>query len=469
MDPPAGGPLGRTNVTNWRTLRPSALRRTAQPEPNLVVESREQLVYLLSQACELEHGLMCEYLFAQFSLKRSTDEGVTEEQLARIQAWESAIIGVEMQEMLHLALATNLLTSLGAPPHFHRPNFPILSGWYPPGVQIALVPFGERALRHFIYLERPEGFEVEDADGFLALSHAEPLMLEGSLMAVEEHWSTVGHLYRGIESGLEHLVERYGEQEVFIGSRRAQARWQAFQWAEISPITNLASARAAIEHIVEQGEGARGDWRDAHFGIFVGILEELRAMRKADPSFVPGRNVEPAYVHPPDDATGPVTMLTNLLAAEVSDLFDATYETMLQALTRYFVHATESNAQVTTLAWTAKRLMRRALKPLGVCLTTLPVGPEDGPRAGPTFTMVPPTFYLLPHRDAAWHVLRHRIGQLAERAEALSSGTLPALPALPALAQVAADLRTIEARVVADMPVREEAAGEPPPLVPHGA
>jgi hypothetical protein len=34
-------------------------------EPALKVETREELVYLLGQACELEHGLMCEYLYAQ--------------------------------------------------------------------------------------------------------------------------------------------------------------------------------------------------------------------------------------------------------------------------------------------------------------------------------------------------------------------------------------------------------------------
>ena len=39
-------------------------------EPPLRVEHREELVWLLAQACELEHGLMCEYLFAQFTLKR---------------------------------------------------------------------------------------------------------------------------------------------------------------------------------------------------------------------------------------------------------------------------------------------------------------------------------------------------------------------------------------------------------------
>src|ERR1700732_3875749 len=113
----------------------------------LQVESREELVYLLGEACEIEHGLMCEYLYAQFSLKRTVEEGLTAEQLARVQAWEATLIDVIKQEMLHLALATNILTAIGAAPHFERPNLPILSPWYPAGVELALVPFGERALR----------------------------------------------------------------------------------------------------------------------------------------------------------------------------------------------------------------------------------------------------------------------------------------------------------------------------------
>src|SRR5207247_1744227 len=140
------------------------------PEPPLRVESREELVYLLGEACELEHGLLCEYLYAQFSLKRSVAEGVTQEQLARIQAWETTVIDVIKQEMLHLALATNILTAIGAAPHFERPNFPILCRWYPPAVQIALVPYGERALRRFMYLERPEVMALGDAEGVASLS-----------------------------------------------------------------------------------------------------------------------------------------------------------------------------------------------------------------------------------------------------------------------------------------------------------
>src|SRR5262249_57413817 len=149
-------------------------------EPVLTVDTRDELVYLLGQACELEHGLMCEYLYAQFSLKRGLDEGLTEGQLARVQAWEKALISVIKQEMLHLALATNILTAIGAAPHFERPNFPILSRWYPEGVQIALLPFGERALRHFIYLERPEGMALDDAAGFAAAQHASPMTAAGT-------------------------------------------------------------------------------------------------------------------------------------------------------------------------------------------------------------------------------------------------------------------------------------------------
>jgi Ferritin-like len=229
-------------------------------EPVLMVDTREELVYLLGQACEIEHGLMCEYLYAQFSLKRGPDEGLTEGQLARVQAWEAALISVIKQEMLHLALATKILTAIGTAPHFERPNFPILSRWYPEGVQIALVPFSERALRHFIYLERPEGMALDDAAGFAAARHTQPLTAgDAALVAMTQQWQTAGHLYRGIEAGLVSLCARHGEDAVFIGPARAQAVTEIFEWPELIAVTYLASAGRAIETIVEQGEGARGD------------------------------------------------------------------------------------------------------------------------------------------------------------------------------------------------------------------
>jgi hypothetical protein len=405
-------------------------------EPPLRVESREELVWLLAQACELEHGLMCEYLFAQFTLKRTEQEGLSVEQLATVTAWEAVIVEVIKQEMLHLALATNLLTAIGAAPHLHRPNFPLLSRWYPPGVQLALLHFGERALRHFIYLERPEGMDLDDAEGFAAVGQAQPLSDGDQLMAVPEDYQTVGHLYRGIEHGFERLVERYGEGGVFIGPPEAQATTEVFEWSELTAVTDLASARSAIELIVEQGEGARGDWRNAHFGKFVALLEGYLRCRAADPGFEPARPVQPAFVRRPPDVEADVVTIGDPLTAQVADLFNAVYETTLQTLSRFYVHSGETDGQVTILATTAKHLMNWVMRPLGSVLTTLPVGPDrPGVLAGPAFEIVQPSFYVLPHREAAWRILAERLDQLAGRADRLS-GTA----GLAQLAELATDL-----------------------------
>jgi hypothetical protein len=406
-------------------------------EPPLRVERREELVWLLTQASELEHGLMCEYLFAQFTLKRSGEEGLDAEQLAKVAAWERVIVDVAKQEMLHLALTTNLLTAIGAAPHLHRPNFPILSRWYPPGVQIALVPFGERALRHFIYLERPEGMDLDDAEGFAAVGQAQPLTDGDQLMAVPEDYQTVGHLYRGIEQGLERLVERHGEDGVFIGPQAAQATTEVFEWPELTAVTDLASAKAAIELVIEQGEGARGDWRNAHFGKFVALLDDYLAARAADPGFEPARPVEPASARRPPDVEADLVTIGDPLTAQVVDLFNAIYETTLQTLSRYFVHSGETDGQVTVLATTAKHLMNWVMRPLGSLLTTLPVGPErPGVLAGPAFEIVQPSFYVLPHQEAAWRIVAERLEQLADRANQLG-GTA----GLGQLAELATDLR----------------------------
>ncbi|HZA81258.1 MAG TPA: hypothetical protein VFC13_07265, partial [Actinomycetes bacterium] len=93
----------------------------------------------------------------------------------------------------------------------------------------------------------------------------------------------------------------------------------------------------------------------------------------------------------------------------------------LQALSRYFVHSGETADQVEVLARTAKHLMNRVMRPLGSVFTTLPLGPErPGVLAGPAFEIVQPSFYVLPHRQAAWRILAERLEELADRTERLS-------------------------------------------------
>jgi hypothetical protein len=81
----------------------------SSPDRSLLsaITDREQLIYLLSEASELEHGLCCCYLFAAFSLKRNLDEGLTASEHEALVRWNRVISGVAVQEMLHLALASN--------------------------------------------------------------------------------------------------------------------------------------------------------------------------------------------------------------------------------------------------------------------------------------------------------------------------------------------------------------------------
>ena len=136
------------------------------------LEHREALIYTLGKAAELEHLVMLQYLFAAFSLKQAESEGVSAEQLVAIGRWRRTLLEISGQEMLHLALVQNLLTAVGAAPRLARPNFPMPAYSYPAGVRIELLPFGEAALRHFAFLERPEGMDVEDAEGFEAIAQA---------------------------------------------------------------------------------------------------------------------------------------------------------------------------------------------------------------------------------------------------------------------------------------------------------
>ena len=89
----------------------------AAPEAPFVIEHREALIYMLCEAAELEHGIMCQYLFAVFSLKQTAQEGLSARELDAVTRWRRRISHVATQEMLHLALVHNLLSAIGAAPH----------------------------------------------------------------------------------------------------------------------------------------------------------------------------------------------------------------------------------------------------------------------------------------------------------------------------------------------------------------
>jgi hypothetical protein len=379
-------------------------------EPTVVVANREDLWWLLAEASQLEHMIMCQYLFAEFSLKQGETEGLSHEQSAAVERWRAVLRGIAVEEMLHLALVANLMASIGAAPTFARPNFPQRSNYFPASVQLDLIPFGERALKHFLYLERPEGMERQDAEGFIPSAPPLEPLSDQELMPRGQEFLTIGHLYRGIENGLRMLTDKLGERALFVGSPRAQVTPELMGgWEQVIPVTGLESAFAAINEIIEQGEGARGDWRDAHYGRFLGIWDEYQAMRKADPTFDPTRPVLAAYTRQPFDIAADVPLISDPLTHRVAELATVAYELVLHLLTRFFTHTDETHEQLEVLIGTAIELMGTVIRPLGTALTQLPVGPpHDGRSAGLAFEM----YYLMgnfvPWREPAWALLHER-------------------------------------------------------------
>ena len=417
-------------------------------ETKLVVEHREHLWNLLIQASQIEHLIMCQYLYASFSLKTGPDEGLTAEQAGAIARWREVLTGIAIEEMLHLALVANVMTAIGAAPSLSRPNFPRRSEYLPPGVQFALLPFGDAALTHFLYLERPEGMERADAEGFLPGPPPDPVATD-ELMPRLQDFATVGHLYRGIEEGLSRLAERLGERVLFAGPTRAQATPDLFHWPQLIAVTGLASARAAIDEIIEQGEGARGDWQSAHYGRFLGIWEEYQSLRKQDPDFEPARPVIPAFTRQPFDIAEPQPLLTDPVTRRVAESFNLAYEVLLQLLTRFFTHTDETDEQLGSLVESAFGLMAGVMRPLAGALTAMPAGPEHpGRTAGPTFEMYYQMGNFVPWREAAWALLSERVDVLC----GYCADTAGATRVPGAVAQAAEAAAAVSARLAEHVP-----------------
>ena len=399
----------------------------------LIVEGREELLYLLGEAAEVEHAACCIYLYAAFTLRAEPGDGLTVAQVPTVAGWKREINRIALQEMIHLALVNNLLAALGGAPRLGRHNLPQRSP-YAPEIRLTLAPFSEQTLRRFLYIERPEGMDISSIAGGLDYDRPAPPVPTGPLvLPAPQAFSSVGQLYRGIESGLRGLVDRYGEERVFVGSPNAQASTRYFrvpeQMPQLIPVTGLVSAAQAIQTIVEEGEGARGGWQRAHFGRFLEILEAYRAMKAADPSFSPARpSVTNPYVRVPRDLLGLATasgraapddprgvhLIQDPTTAAVSDLFNACYAAMLQLLYRLFQHSEETDEELEMLGQTSVLMMVQVIRPLGELLTTLPVGPRaPGWTAGPSFMLTSAT-PVTPHKPAAWSILGERLLELAE-------------------------------------------------------
>jgi CDGSH-type Zn-finger protein/uncharacterized Fe-S cluster protein YjdI len=382
-----------------------------------VLTDREAVLHALYEAAELEHNLMCTYLYAAFSLKNGTADGLTAAEAEAVARWRRQMMRVAIDEMGHLAAVWNITSALGGSPQFGRGNFPVDPGYLPASVVVRLAPFDSATLQHFVYLERPAGSTEPDGEGFTvdrpyARGHA-----VARLTPMGINYATVGDFYATLAAGLRALVDEHGEGAVFSGDPALQISPDEVELPGANRVLCLKTALAALDAIVLQGEGAPRDSADSHFQRFVGIRTELRALQARNPEFAPAFPVatNPVLRRPPR-AEGRV-WLENPEAIDLVDLANASYCLMLRLLG--YAYGLRSPSREKAFAVDLSVGLMHAAGLLAQRAARLPAGPSNPDcHAGMSFTALRDAAPLPPGR-AARHFFIERMGQLAAVGAAL--------------------------------------------------
>lgn len=374
--------------------------------------SREQLLYWLHEAAEIEHHLMCCYLYAVFSLKRD-DPRWTAAQRDAVQRWRRSILSVVYEEMTHLALVGNLANALGAGPHMGRPALPVDAGPYPAGFVIRLAPFCAATIEHFKFLERPASEALADAEGFVPPRAYRRAVPEGRLSPGPRDYDTVGELYEVLADSLRVCAAAQGETTLFVGDPALQVDASLAPLPGVAAVTDLASALRAIDTIVTQGEGAGAEHVDSHFSRFTRIGEELASLQADDPAFEPAWPAATNPVmNPPIHSADERVHISEPRIARWLDIGNAMYTTSLRCLIQGF-SVRDRGEKATWLS--ASFALMRALVPVGEGLAARPAtGEVGGPHAGLSFTPLR-TLAAVPEHGAA-ALVAERLGQLRQRA-----------------------------------------------------
>ena len=335
-------------------LRRSLLDGLASPRVTIEV-MRTALQY----AIELEHSTIPLYLYALYSLVPDENPEVA-----------AVLRSVVMEEMLHMVLAANVLNAIGGEPAISKPDFiPTYPGRLPGGVEgqvaVNLRPFSPEQLEAFIEIE-----ELRD-----------PLRYQGPAPSEPIETCTIGEFYLAIESAIATLAD--GD---FDGTGGRQIG-PDLMFGSIS-VTDLASARRAIDTIIEQGEGTAASPEEidgpggvndfAHYYRFREIQMGRRLVRVGDGYGFAGatigfraEGVRPLPVDPKSRHFPRATPQRRLV-----DAFNATYTSLLAVL-----HSLLNGANDAATFRSALELMSSLERQAELMVA----GSETGVCVGPTF------------------------------------------------------------------------------------
>ncbi|HVZ37593.1 MAG TPA: ferritin-like domain-containing protein, partial [Polyangiaceae bacterium] len=385
--------------------------------PSLPPPSREQLLHQLYEAAELEHCLMCTYLYAAFSLKSGTEEGLRADEVDAVERWRREILRIAIEEMGHLTAVWNITSALGGSPRFGRGNFPLDAGMLPAGMVVKLAPFCEAVLQHFVHLERPENSSEADGAGFAPAATFRRGVAAARLTPMPLDYETVGSFYATLDESLRTFSAQVGEKVAFCGDPALQLSAHEVDLVGAQPVICLKTARAAFSSIVEQGEGAPQHSIDSHFQRFTSMRRELTELQSRNPSFVPAwPAAENPVLRPPQRRESRV-WLENEEAAATVDLANAAYGLMLRLLA--YTYLLPRPAPEKSLSVKLALGLMRAATLLAERAVRLPAGPaHPGVNAGMSFTNLRDAAPLPPGASAQ-RFFRERFAELSQGAQLL--------------------------------------------------
>ena len=447
-----------------------------------IPKTREELLCKLQIAAQLEHNLLCAYLFTASTLKQDGSEfaaPVSSDVTSTLSQWKGMVTGVAVQEMLHLSLASNLISAIGGLPFFNRKNFPLDQvPFYPPNFRLDLQPYSIEALIIYYLFEAFDPLNMTEDQKekirkfvrkMLKASPAERGM-KPAREAIEcvlkedavDPIESIGELYLNIARG----IVAQGEG-LFIGDPNTQMTDAAvttlFFWAEWNPfapdntqplpdprtpnligVTDQRSAIQAINTIIMTGEGQAQPWIDfvnslgytfpainqpSHEATFLSLIKQyaptLTKWRDKygvwlQPARPAAKNPYPANFIPTDAGT-PITPVTDPFSAEMITLYNDTYDLMLMLLQRTFGRMDENSFEAGCLIQTTIRTMVYVLGSHAGVLTQLPTVVGGAQTGGPSFTVpLLARTALAPGKKAAWTRMIESFQGLAVRALALS-------------------------------------------------
>jgi hypothetical protein len=360
-------------------------------QPLFRTETVEDLRVLVQLAIELEHSTIPAYLYALFSIKPGANEEVA-----------AILRSIVVEEMMHMALACNILNAIGGAPVIDRPGFvPSYPSALPASLGPGLVVSTRRCtIEHirdvFMAIEEPSETITTiphlDSSAITVGADGTPTgpvaavaeLVRDAYTSVEHHPFTIGWFYSEISTLLRRLSDG---ADIFTGDPARQITPQSWPQApgRLYKVTNAETAYLAIHEIVEQGEGTSPDDPHgtgdelAHYFRFQEIVEGHRLVIQPDGTW----RFDGDPIALDDDGVWPVIDDPQLVAytdgatGNQADLFDATYAGLLAELHQVVNGAPQQLAGAVGTMFSLEVIAQRLMQ--------LPVAEGSHRTAGPRF------------------------------------------------------------------------------------